>query len=183
VNRGHPDECSGEGPRLVWQNEGLIESWLAWEPTLAEKIAAGCAEVLVRLSFADLLAWYEAHPAELLSPQALRLVPPPPQPAGPPARRILQVIENTKYVWEEFLANPANPDGDRYVRMVAPQQRMLPMHDARVLLTASQRWTKQVASGQYTTYGPAVSEPGIAIPPRDAADSLPQQTPDGEAQP
>ena len=69
INSTHWNDCDGGGPRLVWQNEGLIREWMRWEPTLAQKIDAGCFEWEIRL-FPDLLDFFNDHPARLLGPNA-----------------------------------------------------------------------------------------------------------------
>ena len=102
VNRGHSTECNGLGPRLVWQNENLILTWLEWQPTLFEQNAAGCVE-LVRTSWDALNSYFNSHRAELMSLQDLRLVEPIPGRNVHPVRRVVQIIENTLYFWEDAL--------------------------------------------------------------------------------
>ena len=160
VNRGHSTECNGLGPRLVWQNENLILTWLEWQPTLFEQNAAGCVE-LVRTSWDALNSYFNSHRAELMSLQDLRLVEPIPGRNVHPVRRVVQVIENTLYFWEEYALDANAPNGPRYLRMLKPEPHWLSVEEAQVLLSASRRWTEQPASGKYTTYGPPASEPGI----------------------
>ena len=76
-------------------------------------------------------------------------------------RRVVQVIENTLYFWEEYALDANAPNGPRYLRMLKPEPHWLSVEEAQVLLSASRRWTEQPASGKYTTYGPPASEPGI----------------------
>jgi hypothetical protein len=160
VNRGHSTECNGLGPRLVWQNEDLILTWLAWQPTLNQKLAAGCAEI-VRMTWGELNSYFNSHRAELMSLQDLRLIEPIPGGNVRPVRRVVQVIENTLYFWEEYALDANAPNGSRYLRMLKPEPHWLSVEAAQVLLTASRRWTEQRASSQFTTYGPPASEPGI----------------------
>jgi hypothetical protein len=144
----------------VWQNENLILNWLEWEPTLTARLVAGCA-ALVSVTWAELNAYFNLHPDELISLQDLRLIDPIPERNVHPVRRVMQVIEDTLYFWEEYVLDANAPNGPRYLRMLKPELHWLSVEEAQVLLTASHRWTEQRASGKFTTYGPPASEPGI----------------------
>ncbi|MDZ4754683.1 MAG: hypothetical protein SGJ11_09320 [Phycisphaerae bacterium] len=154
VNRAHSNECNGLGCRLVWQNEDLIRSWMDWEPTFAEKLAAGCAFELVAVPFSGVLDFYQAHPQALFSAQELQLIDPIEQP-GLPTARMFQVIGNTFYEWLEYRLEPQDPNSQRFLKMIAPVEQWLPVGKARALLTASIRWADQVPAQGNQTTGPA----------------------------
>jgi V8-like Glu-specific endopeptidase len=143
VNRAHNTECNGLGCRLVDQNEDLIRDWMDYEPTFAEKLAAGCAFELVAMPFSGLINFYLEHPQQLFSAEALRLTNPSQNP-GEPSARMFQIIGNTFYEWEEFQIEPGSPNTQRFLRMVSPQQQWLNVNQARVLLTASIKWAGNV---------------------------------------
>ena len=55
VNTTHWSSCDGGGPRLVWNNEDLItNTWLRWEPSISEKMEAGCAFDLMPMPWGSL---------------------------------------------------------------------------------------------------------------------------------
>jgi V8-like Glu-specific endopeptidase len=159
VNRGHSTQCNGLGPRLVWNNESLISDWLAWRPSAAESLACATARS-AGLSFADLREIYTGGQRELLSRQQLGLDNVPAVAQGQPKQRVYQWIENTFYAWEEF----AGANGGRHLRMTEPHQGLMSINDARVLLSASQSWQGQVASGRYTEFGANLSEKPLPGP-------------------
>lgn len=173
LNRGHSTECNGLGPRLVWNNENLITTWMAWRPSGIESVA--CASPILRdWTFNDLRDVYLGGQRELLSRKTLRLNDPPATVTGTPKRRVYQWIENTFYAWEEY----AGSAGGHYLRMTRPQQRILPTVDAQVLLSASQSWQGQVASGRHTTFGPHLTETPLAQPIDTPATTQPDITSD-----
>ncbi len=168
VNRGHSNECNGLGPRTVWNNENLITTWMSWAPTAIESIACVSPPPAPR-TFPQLREIYLGGARLLLTREQLRLDTPPDVVNGTPKRRVYQWIENTFYAWEEYAGNA----GGRYLRMTQPLQRILSITDARVLLSASQSWQGQVASGRYTTFGPSLTEQPLAQPVSTPIDNPP----------
>ncbi len=168
VNRAHSTDCNGLGCRLVWQNEDLIREWMDWEPTFAEKLAAGCAFELVAMPFPGVIDFYQQHQDLLMSAQQLKVVDPPDQP-GEPSARVFQIIGNTTYEWLEFRVNPQNPDSPRYLKMISPVQQWLPVFKARALLTASIKWVDVVPPQGNQTSGPV----GNPIPFPMPVDTMP----------
>ena len=67
INSTHWNECDGGGPRLVWQNEDLIRSWMQWEPTLAERIEQGCFEWVI-MPWEGLLEFFQFNENLRLDP-------------------------------------------------------------------------------------------------------------------
>jgi V8-like Glu-specific endopeptidase len=159
VNRAHNTECNGLACRLVSQNEDLIRDWMDWEPSLEEKLAAGCAFEFEAVPFAGILQHYQEFPQQLFSAAQLNLIPPQGFPSEPSAR-VFQVIGNTFYEWEEFRVEPNDPNSQRFLRMIAPVQQWLTVPKARALLTASIRWVDVVPPQGNQTTGPF----GNAIP-------------------
>jgi hypothetical protein len=178
VNYGHGTPTDGHGSRLVWNNEALIESWLDWRPTFAEKLAAGCLFDPEPVPFEGLIDFYLEHRWELLSARRLRLVPTPDDPRGAPLRRIYQVIENTLYVWEEHPRDPHRPDSPVYLRMLRPERRWLSLGEARVLRTASMKWVDEVPAGKNLTRGPALTEEPLLMPFDFDGETEPDPRPD-----
>lgn len=174
VNRGHSTQCNGLGPRLVWNNENLITTWMNWRPSAIESLA--CASlVAISWPFPQLRDVYLSGQRLLLSREVLQLDNPPAAIDTTPKRRVFQWIENTFYSWEEF----GGDSGGRYLRMTRPQQRILSVSDARVLLSASQSWQGQVASGEHTTFGPDLTEAPLPQPlSTTAVPTLPDNTSD-----
>jgi V8-like Glu-specific endopeptidase len=159
VNRAHNTDCNGLACRLVSQNENLIRDWMAWEPTFAEKLEAGCAFDLQPIPFVGVLQHYLEHPQQLFSAAELRLISPQGFPSEPSAR-VFQVIANTFYEWEEYRVEPNDPNSQRFLKMIAPNQQWLTIGQARALLTASIRWVDEVPSEGNQTSGPI----GNAVP-------------------
>ncbi|MFO0828319.1 MAG: dockerin type I domain-containing protein [Phycisphaerales bacterium] len=162
INRAHSTDCNGLGCRLVSQNEDLVRDWMNWEPSFAEKLEAGCAFELVAVPFGALMNFYQEHPQLLLSADALNLTNPIVPPPGGPSARVMQVIGNTFYEWEEFHTNPNNPNSPRFLRLVAPFEQWLGVNQSRALLTASIEWVDQVPSQGNQTEYPAT--PALPIP-------------------
>lgn len=168
INRGHSSSTNGLGPRMVWQNEDLIESWMDWEPTELELLSHLCSLPVI-LPFSGLVDFYKANPSKLLSAQTLKVVSPPQVKGTVPDRVVMQVIENQFYKWEEYLTNASAQDGSKYLRMKKPEDRWLSVYDARVLLTASKQWSQQLPSGEYGTSVPAPSVPKNPIMPQETS--------------
>jgi len=168
VNRGHSNSCNGIAARLVWQNEGLINKWLDWRPSLSETIAEGCLRRrAVKMDLSELLARFNKdRRMKLYSPQELRLVMPPRnlRKRSKPDFRVYQVIENQKYVWDEFLTNPKNPKSTRYIRLMQPQRKWLSLKEGQALLSASATWSDQKPSGKYEKRGPVGELVPIPMP-------------------
>jgi len=115
-----------------------------------------------------------------VSVEQLQLVPPIVPTPGPPARRVMQYIENTFYEWDEFTIDPRDPDSSRFLRMRAPQTGWLSVAEARVLLTASGSWVDEVPGGQFTTTGPQGELQAIPMPLDLHGPDLPDLTSDSE---
>ena len=157
VNRGHNTSCNGTAARLVWQNERLINAWLDWRPNMAEKISQGCARIAAGpISFQDLLDRYKSKSFKLFTPQELRLTKPPRnlRKRTKPDFRVYQIIENQKFVWDEFLSKPGNRKSTRYIRLMQPEKKWLSLDESQTLLSASATWTDQKPSGKYKKRGP-----------------------------
>ncbi|MEW5251369.1 trypsin-like serine peptidase [Microbulbifer sp. 2201CG32-9] len=147
VNTAHSTQCNGIGTRLVWQNEGLINKWLDWEPTAAEELAEGCvaSASLLPIGIGDLVNYFQAGKFEPFTKTELNLVPVPVNPEGQPRYRVYQFIQNQKFVWEEFLDSQQK----RYLKLLQPQQKWLSIEEAQALLSASESWVDQEPSGLY----------------------------------
>jgi hypothetical protein len=99
---------------------------------------------------------------------------------GPPARSIAQVIEGTLYRWQEF--QPEGPGtGDdrevlsdnrpglggrppqRFLKMLAPVNKVLTTQEARILLSASLLWQRRPnpQAGMTIANGPAAVKPVV----------------------
>lgn len=125
INSTHWNECDGGGPRLMWQNEDLIRSWMRWEPSFGEKLAAGCPEFFA-MPFPHLFEFFQANPNLRLDPQSLRIENPVAPPPTGPSRRYMQVIENGFYEWLEYDLQPGNPETNRLVLLLAAPGMQLP---------------------------------------------------------
>ncbi|MFN0058076.1 MAG: hypothetical protein ACKVX7_06430 [Planctomycetota bacterium] len=148
LNNAHSTECNGIGARLVSQNEALILSWMEWEPTFDEKLAAGCAFSGTVVGWSSLLGYYAQNPWLLTAIQSLQIIDPPfPPPIGPPTRKVFQYIEGTFYAWEEYAVEPTDPDGLHFLHMTRPENLWLSVDEAQVLLTASSKWVDSVPAG------------------------------------
>lgn len=188
VNRAHSTQHEGIHVRLIKANEDVITGWQQ------EQCRDGSSAP--RMSLDHLLTRRRTLQGEaipLLSTAALRLAPAPAVPVGPPLARVSQVIENTFYHWEEYAVGSSVPeDGmeeasagstgaegrppERYLRLLAPQHRLLSTAEAQVLLSASALWqrgprrptrpTRTTAAPETFSVYPATSEP---LPPQDPA--------------
>ena len=118
INRGHSTECNGTHTRLVNQNYDLIRSWMAWEPTLAEKLDAGCFAIEIR-PFDDLIEFFHANPERRLPLDGLRIEDPVAPPPTGVSRRVIQVIENGLYEWAEYDLQPGNPNSNRLIQLIS----------------------------------------------------------------
>jgi len=116
-NSTHWDSCDGGGPRLVAQNMDLIRSWMQWEPSAAQRSAAGCPPI-PGLSLAGLIGFFEANPGKLLDAQGLGIVDPIAPPPTGPSRRIMQVIERGFYEWVEFDLQPGTAGSPRLMQLL-----------------------------------------------------------------
>jgi|GEM_PF-5338912 len=117
LNSTHWNSCDGGGPRLVWQNEALIRDWMRWEPSLSQKIEAGCVEWLI-VPFPGLIDFFNQNPARLLEPDLLRIVNPVIPPPTGPSRRKMQVIERGFYEWVEYDLQPGKPQSRRMIQLL-----------------------------------------------------------------
>ena len=167
VNRAHNASHDGIHVRLVRGNEDVITGWQR-ERCADDSSAA-------RTSFDELLAHrrtLQGDAIPLIPAETLRLVRPPPAPTGAPLGRVSQVIENTYYQWEEYSVDADTPQEThetpeagaptpkgrppaRYVRLLAPQQRLLTVAEAQVLLSASALWQR----------GPRKPAPPVRVAP------------------
>jgi len=152
VNTTHWTSCDGGGPRLVWNNEDLItNTWLRWEPSMSEKIEAGCAFEIMTVPWETLYDYTLKGP--LLHVSKLRLISAPKkiEPGRKASRRIYQYIKNSLFVWEEYYVNPRDPSrSKRYLRLLEPEEKWLSVKEAQVLLTASSKWANlQETGGKY----------------------------------
>ncbi|MCH2161248.1 MAG: trypsin-like peptidase domain-containing protein [Phycisphaerales bacterium] len=118
INRGHSTSCNGTHTRLVDQNYDLIRSWMAWEPSLAEKVEAGCLPLNVKL-FGELIDFFNHNPDLLLPLEGLRIEDPVAPPPTAASRRVIQVIENGLYEWAEYDLQPGNPNSNRLIQLIA----------------------------------------------------------------
>ncbi|MCH2162225.1 MAG: trypsin-like peptidase domain-containing protein [Phycisphaerales bacterium] len=118
INSTHWDDCDGGGPRLVWQNESLIRSWMQWEPTLAERIEEGCFEWQIVL-WPELIEFFNANEKLRLKPDEVRVENPVAPPPTGPSRRYMQVIERGFYEWVVFDLQPGNPETNHLVQLLA----------------------------------------------------------------
>ena len=125
INSCHFNSCDGAGPRLVWQNEDLIRSWMRWEPSSADKAEAGCLD-LVLTTFPRLADFFEANRELALDPHSLRIENPVAPPPTGPSRRYMQVIENGYYEWLEYDLQPGNPETNRLVLLLEAPGMQLP---------------------------------------------------------
>ncbi len=168
VNRGHSSQCNGLGPRLVWQNEGLINTWLDWQPTLSEKVAQGCAKLqTLPITWSGLLTAYKKNPRlKLFKPKQLRLVKRPRNIRNNTKAnfRVYQYIQYQKFVWEEFLTNSKKPKSTRYIRLIKPVKKWLNVRESQILLSASATWVEQKPSGKYQKKGPVGKLVPIPMP-------------------
>ena len=118
INRGHSTSCNGTHTRLVDQNYDLIRSWMAWEPTTAQKIAAGCGIRVVR-PFGELIEFFNNNPGLMLPLDGLRIENPVAPPPTGVSRRVIQVIENGLYEWAEYDLQPGNPNTNRLIQLIS----------------------------------------------------------------
>lgn len=152
VNAAHSTRCNGLGPRLVWQNEQLINEWLDWRPTLAEKAAHGCANFkYTPFGLPEIMQAYKNGTFKPFNSKELRLVAKPQKPSAKPSHRVYQFIQNQLFVWDEYLVGDAN--SKRYIRLLEPQEQWLKMGEATALLSASASWVTQQPSGRYQKRG------------------------------
>lgn len=164
VNHGHQNDHAGNGPRMVSYNEDLIRLWMNYSPTTLERLAGGCASLTpARVPWTDLQAYYNANPTRRLSAAEVGVVERPAETAATPARRVMQVIGNTFYEWEEYAIDAPDPNAAHYLRLTAPTVEWLTQVQARTLKTASQSW-QTVVPGAHRAIGPAGAERGIAQP-------------------
>ena len=138
VNYSTDANCDGSSSRMVWQNQDLVESWMEWSPSFGQKVAAGCPE-LVAQPFSFITDFYGANDNLLLPNDVLNLIDPILPPPAEPTRTVMQYIENTFYVWHEYVV----PEG-RFLEMVKPHAQFLSSFEARALLTASAQWVDEV---------------------------------------
>ena len=127
INSAHfeGDQCGGLGPRLVWQNEDLIRSWMNWRPSLQDQIEGGCADLVV-MPFPGLLEFFELNDDLAIDPRAIRVEDPIASPPTGPSRRYMQIIENGFYEWLEYDLQPGNPESSHLVQMLAAPGMQLP---------------------------------------------------------
>ena len=125
INSTHWNECDGGGPRLVWQNEDLIRSWMQWEPTLAERIEQGCFEWVI-MPWEGLLEFFQFNENLRLDPSELRIENPVAPPPTGASRRYMQVIERGYYEWVEFDLQPGNPNSNRLIQLLKAPGADLP---------------------------------------------------------
>lgn len=120
INSTHWDDCDGGGPRLVWQNEDLIRSWMQWEPTLEEQAEEGCIEWQV-MPWIGLIDFFEFNEDRRLNAKAIRVENPVAPPPTGPSRRYMQVIERGYYEWVAYDLQPGNPESNQLIQLlVAP---------------------------------------------------------------
>ncbi len=169
VNTTHWTSCDGGGSRLVWNNEDLItNTWLRWEPSMSEKMDAGCAFEVMSVPWDALYDYTLRGP--LLHSAKLRLISAPKKAESghKPSRRVYQYIKNNLFVWEEYYVNARDPaKSKRYLRLLEPEEQWLNVKEAQVLLTASSKWTNlQETGGKYRQRVPV----GELVPlPQEAA--------------
>ena len=200
INSTHTNECDGGGPRLMWQNEDLIRNWMRWEPTIGERMAAGCVQFGM-LNFEQLVGFFTANPKKRLSAANAGVANPIVPPPTGPSRRKMQYIERGFYEWAEFDLQPGNPSSMKLVQLlVAPGQQL-----AGVIWqpgmnfspnSATQGWlsvakANALLSGSAGRAGPAVTgafgvsvvagELNLVQEPAVIGVDAPDQTEDGEA--
>lgn len=173
INQAHNVTSDGIGTRLVSQNEDVIVGWMA------RGCPNGGLPALPWPVLRDTLHALDGTPITVRSAAQLNLVPPQ-APVGPPARSIAQVIEGTLYRWQEF--QPEGPGtGDdrevlsdnrpglggrppqRFLKMLAPVNKVLTTQEARILLSASLLWQRRPnpQAGMTIANGPAAVKPVV----------------------
>lgn len=127
INSAHfeDDQCGGIGPRLVWQNENLIRTWMQWRPSLEDQIEGGCADPVV-MPFPGLLEFFELNEDLAIDSRAIRIENPVAPPPTGPSRRYMQIIENGYYEWLEYDLQPGNPESNHLVLMLEAPGMQLP---------------------------------------------------------
>ena len=125
INSGHIDDCGGIGPRLVWQNEDLIRTWMRWQPSLSDQIESGCPPWAI-LPWFGLVDFFEQHEDLQLDSKDVRAVNPIEPPPTGPSRRYMQVIERGFYEWVVYDLQPGNPDSSQLIQLLAAPDADLP---------------------------------------------------------
>lgn len=126
INSTHWNDCDGGGPRLVWQNEDLIRDWMRWEPTLEERLDAGCLAWEI-LPWDGLVAFFEENPDRLLTNKEIVIGDPGSMaPPTGPSRKKMQVIELGFYEWYEYDLRPGDPTSPRMIQMISAPGAQFP---------------------------------------------------------
>ena len=125
INSCHWNSCDGGGPRLMWQNEDLIRSWMQWEPSLGEKIREGCFSWEI-LPWSGLRDFFNVNEELRLKPEEIRVENPVAPPPTGPSRRYMQVIEGGFYEWVAYDLQPGNPQSNQLIQLLAAPGMDLP---------------------------------------------------------
>ena len=164
-------ECDrAGGPRFTDENRELLESWMRWKPSAAQREAAGCPrEESNGFDWRDVVELFSTHQEWLIEPHEVGLIDPPPAPPlGNSPYQIMQVIKDGFYEFAVFHLNPHDLRSPRFIQLLkapgrpdyeqwrfgnpwAPSQMgFLSAHEAQVLISASMARDQVTIDSEWT---------------------------------
>lgn len=138
--KGNPSEGSS-ATAFMSRNRSLIQYWCGWTPPSAKnKLAAISWETLS--TSGKLLNGKHLQASQLLNPKTLGLITRSQDSRSYPQPNdtVMQWIENTFYVWQEYKVPAKDGHAKLYIKMIKPVQRFLSVKEAQMLLSASRLW-------------------------------------------